>query len=70
MTMLSDRLESNRKVNHMKRVKIDDHVIYVNHVESIVYIDEGITAINMASGNAFQTTKSVNEVEILIDEAL
>ena len=54
----------------MKRVKIDDHVIYVNHVESIVYIDEGITAINMASGNAFQTTKSVNEVEILIDEAL
>lgn len=70
MTMLSDRLESNRKVNHMKRIKIDDHVIYVNHVESIVYIDENTTAINMASGNAFQTNKSVFRVETMIEEAL
>lgn len=52
-----------------KKIKIDDHVIYVNHVESIVYVEEGVTAINMVSGNAFQTNKSVNEVEILIEEA-
>lgn len=54
----------------MKRIKIDDHVIYVNHVESIVYIDENTTAINMASGNAFQTNKSVFRVETMIEEAL